>query len=106
MRQALPRSAQRRSVSLKRKAGGPCAVAVDPTDTREINHGHGQASRRSISHWIAGITLDEHTVVRRNPGIEHERAVAILDLLRRIILRRLRDAAGRFICTWQSKRTD
>ena len=34
-----------------------------------------------IGHWIAGITLDEHTVVRRNPGIEHERAVAILDLL-------------------------
>src|SRR5439155_1364094 len=30
---------------------------------------------------IAGITLDEHTVVRRNPDIEHERAVAIFDLL-------------------------
>ena len=30
---------------------------------------------------IAGITLDEHTVVRRNADIEHERAVAILDLL-------------------------
>ena len=36
----------------------------------------------STGHWrIAGITLDEHTVVRRNPDIEHERAVAILDLL-------------------------
>jgi len=35
----------------------------------------------SIGHWIAGITLDEHTVVRRNPDIEHERAVAIIDLL-------------------------
>ena len=33
-------------------------------------------------HWrIAGITLDEHTVVRRSPDIEHERAVAIFDLL-------------------------
>ena len=31
--------------------------------------------------WIAGITLDEHTVVRRSPDIEHERAVAIFDLL-------------------------
>ena len=30
---------------------------------------------------IAEITLDEHTVVRRSPEIEHERAVAISDLL-------------------------
>ena len=30
---------------------------------------------------IAGITLDEHTVVRRSHDIEHERAVAISDLL-------------------------
>jgi uncharacterized protein (UPF0262 family) len=34
------------------------------------------------AHWrIASITLDEHTVVRRSPDIEHERAVAIFDLL-------------------------
>jgi uncharacterized protein (UPF0262 family) len=30
---------------------------------------------------IADITLDEHTVVRRSPDIEHERTVAIFDLL-------------------------
>jgi uncharacterized protein (UPF0262 family) len=30
---------------------------------------------------IAAITLDEHTVVRRNLEIEHERATAIADLL-------------------------
>jgi len=30
---------------------------------------------------IAGITLDEHTVVRRSRDIEHDRAVAIFDLL-------------------------
>jgi len=30
---------------------------------------------------IAKITLDEHTVVRRNANVEHERAVAIGDLL-------------------------
>lgn len=30
---------------------------------------------------IVKITLDEHTVVRRNPDVEHERAVAIADLL-------------------------
>jgi uncharacterized protein (UPF0262 family) len=30
---------------------------------------------------IAQITLDEHTVVRRDPNVEHERQVAIDDLL-------------------------
>jgi len=30
---------------------------------------------------IVKITLDEHTVVRRNADVEHERAVAIADLL-------------------------
>jgi uncharacterized protein (UPF0262 family) len=36
----------------------------------------------STRQWrIAGITLDEHTVVRRNADIEHEREVAISDLL-------------------------
>lgn len=30
---------------------------------------------------IVNITLDENTIVRRNPDIEHERAVAIYDLL-------------------------
>jgi uncharacterized protein (UPF0262 family) len=33
------------------------------------------------SHRIAKIDLDERTVVRRNADIEHERAVAIFDLL-------------------------
>ena len=36
----------------------------------------------SDGHWrITGITLDERTVVRRSPDIEHERAVAMFDLL-------------------------
>jgi len=30
---------------------------------------------------IVSVTLDEHTIVRRSPDIEHERAVAIYDLL-------------------------
>lgn len=30
---------------------------------------------------IARVTLDEHTVVRRSPEVEHERAIAIYDLL-------------------------
>ena len=31
---------------------------------------------------IAAITLDERSVVRRSPAIEHERAIAITDLLK------------------------
>lgn len=38
--------------------------------------GDPQGERR-----IVGVTLDERTVVRRSPDIEHERAVAIFDLL-------------------------
>ena len=36
---------------------------------------------------IAGITLDERTVVRRNPDVEHERAIAIFDLLEENLFR-------------------
>jgi uncharacterized protein (UPF0262 family) len=36
----------------------------------------------SESQHIAGITLDEHSVIRRNPEIERERATAIEDLVR------------------------
>jgi len=36
----------------------------------------GDAQRR-----IAKVTLDERTVVRRSPEVEHERAVAIFDLI-------------------------
>jgi len=57
--------------------------------------GDPQGERR-----IAGITLDERTVVRRSPDIEHERAVAIFDLLEENHF-----AMGRFIFTWPSKRT-
>ena len=36
---------------------------------------------RDRSQHIVNITLDERSVVRRNPDVEHERAVAIYDLL-------------------------
>ena len=36
----------------------------------------------AASQRIAAITLDERTVVRRSPAIEHERAIAITDLLK------------------------
>lgn len=40
----------------------------------------GQDGRDRTQH-IVNITLDERSVVRRNPDVEHERAVAIYDLL-------------------------
>jgi uncharacterized protein (UPF0262 family) len=39
-------------------------------------------ARSAAPQRIAAITLDEHTVVRRSPTIEHERATAITDLLK------------------------
>ncbi len=47
----------------------------EPTGTA-ARHGTLADDRR-----IAAVTLDEHTVVRRNADIEHERATAIADLL-------------------------
>ena len=47
------------------KPSGPCAAA----------------KAADIRQRIASITLDEQTVVRRSPEVEHERAVAIYDLL-------------------------
>ncbi len=40
-----------------------------------------EAAQRDSKHCIAHITLDEKTVVRRSADVEHERAVAIYDLL-------------------------
>jgi len=40
-----------------------------------------ETDKEMPNHRIAQITLDEKSVVRRNPDIEHERAVAIFDLL-------------------------
>ena len=39
------------------------------------------SDRRAEKQFIINITLDEATVVRRSPDVEHERAVAIYDLL-------------------------
>ncbi|HEX6093997.1 MAG TPA: UPF0262 family protein, partial [Dongiaceae bacterium] len=33
------------------------------------------------NHRIANVSLDEHSVVRRSAEVEHERAVAIYDLI-------------------------
>ncbi len=52
--------------------------------------GDDQSSRRDR---IAAITLDEKSVVRRAPEIEHERTVAIFDLIEENSFR-LKDGAG------------
>ena len=38
-------------------------------------------SSEDTSQRIINLTLDEHSIVRRKPEVEHERAVAIFDLL-------------------------
>ncbi len=48
----------------------------------------------SESHRIAQVTLDERTVVRRSPDIEHERNVAIFDLLEDNLFRPARGGPG------------
>ena len=45
---------------------------------------------------IVGISLDERTVVRRAADIEHERAVAIFDLLEENVFRHLGGVEGPF----------
>lgn len=45
---------------------------------------------------ITGLTLDERTVVRRNADIEHERAVAIFDILEENRFRHLGGIDGPF----------
>jgi uncharacterized protein (UPF0262 family) len=45
---------------------------------------------------IIGLSLDERTVVRRNADIEHERAIAIFDLLEENMFRHLGGCIGPF----------
>lgn len=40
-----------------------------------------EETEKTELHRIADIILDEHTVVRRSPDVEHERKIAIYDLL-------------------------
>lgn len=45
---------------------------------------------------ICDVTLDEHSVVRRSPEVEHERAIAIYDLLEDNLFRLNSGASGPF----------
>ena len=49
-----------------------------------------------LSARITGLTLDERTVVRRSADIEHERAVAIFDILEENVFRHLGGFDGPF----------
>ncbi|WP_374450115.1 UPF0262 family protein [Stella sp.] len=47
----------------------------------EAPAGDGAAPAAPGARRIARVTLDEHTVLRRSPDVEHERAVALFDLV-------------------------
>src|SRR6202047_3610911 len=75
------RSLLRRSASPRRKAWRPMHSRCRSGSTRRAG-GEPTTMGDANGPWrIGGLTLDEHTVVRRSPDIEHERAVAIFDLL-------------------------
>src|SRR5581483_3169665 len=57
----------------RRRAGGACALGRDADEAREMS---GKGPRRLVS-----VTLDEASIGRANPDVEHERAIAIYDLL-------------------------
>ena len=50
-------------------------------DQRERGGREGGAAPSGAAFRIVDLVLDEHTVVRRSPDVEHERKVAIFDLL-------------------------
>ena len=56
--------------------------------------GEGQAGGQESSQRIVDITLDETSVVRRSPDVEHERAVAIYDLLEENVFAPVGDYSG------------
>ena len=50
-------------------------------DERERDGATATTSEAGAGQYIVNVTLDEKTLVRRSPEVEHERAVAIYDLL-------------------------
>ena len=52
---------------------------------------------------IAKVTLDEKTVVRRSPEVEHERAVAIFDLVE---VEHIADVSARLVVNRAALKTD
>src|SRR5262245_63590749 len=68
----------RHRIGRSRGARRPCPLgddALQPAMTRSE-----RASQRKKNRLVA-VTLDENSIGRSNPDVEHERAVAIYDLL-------------------------
>src|SRR5207253_8355500 len=64
-------------------AGGhPAGRGRRPRRARAVAGDPARALMTAATQRIAEITLDERTVIRRNPEIERERATAIADLVR------------------------
>ncbi len=60
----------------------------------EAADGTGPNPNPDPSRRIAKVTLDERTVVRRSPEVEHERAVAIFDLIEENFFSPVGDTGG------------
>src|SRR6202795_1318782 len=56
--------------------------------------GAGENPPANSRQRIARVTLDERTVVRRSPEVEHERAVAIFDLIEENFFSPVGDTGG------------
>src|SRR5208282_2714157 len=61
--------------------GARRARAVDRAAAQRAAQFLGSRPMPKAARRIAKITLDERTVIRRNADIEHDRAIAISDLL-------------------------
>lgn len=64
------------------------------TDTDRRPDDHKPGDQKAGDHKIAKITLDERSVVRRSADIEHERAIAIFDLLEDNVFKPVADLGG------------
>src|SRR5579863_9380464 len=59
-----------------RRAGGACALGRNPPESQMKKPANSDADNR-----ICAVTLDEESIGRSGPDIEHERAIAIYDLV-------------------------
>src|SRR5882757_7405844 len=71
-----------------------CASILDEGLERAMTR-EGRAASRKVNCLVA-VTLDENSIGRSNPDIEHERAVAIYDLIEENAFTPQGDADGPF----------
>ena len=68
--------ARRHCARRSRRAGRPCAFGGDPPQSAM-----SREPAKGKTHYLVEVTLDEKSIGRSNPDVEHERAVAIYDLI-------------------------